>query len=101
MFRGDRSRKETLVEFGFRLPSAVDNRPLKFTEFEQMVQQAVYVSATPSQWELSKSRGVVVEQIIRPTGLIDPEVEVRPVGNQVDDLSRRSGCAPRSQSGCW
>jgi excinuclease ABC subunit B len=86
MYRGDRSRKETLVDFGFRLPSAVDNRPLKFTEFEQMVQQAVYVSATPSEWELSKSRGVVVEQIIRPTGLIDPEVEVRPVGNQVDDL---------------
>jgi excinuclease ABC subunit B len=86
MYRGDRSRKETLVDFGFRLPSAVDNRPLKFTEFEQMVQQAVYVSATPSEWELSKARGVVVEQIIRPTGLIDPEVEVRPVGNQVDDL---------------
>jgi excinuclease ABC subunit B len=86
MYRGDRSRKETLVDFGFRLPSAVDNRPLKFNEFEAMVQQAVYVSATPSEWELSKARGVVVEQIIRPTGLIDPEVEVRPVGNQVDDL---------------
>jgi excinuclease ABC subunit B len=86
MYRGDRSRKETLVEYGFRLPSALDNRPLKFTEFEQMVQQAIYVSATPSEWELSKSRGVVVEQIIRPTGLMDPPVEVRPVGNQVDDL---------------
>ncbi len=86
MYRGDRSRKETLVDFGFRLPSAVDNRPLKFNEFEAMVQQAVYVSATPSEWELTKAKGVVVEQIIRPTGLIDPEVEVRPVGNQVDDL---------------
>ena len=86
MYRGDRSRKETLVDFGFRLPSALDNRPLRFTEFEQMVKQAVYVSATPSEWELQKSRGVVVEQIIRPTGLMDPPVEVRPVGNQVDDL---------------
>ncbi len=86
MFRGDRSRKETLVDFGFRLPSAVDNRPLKFSEFEQMVQQVVYVSATPAEYELSKSQGVVVEQIIRPTGLMDPEVEVRPVSNQVDDL---------------
>ncbi len=86
MFRGDRSRKETLVDYGFRLPSALDNRPLKFNEFEGMVRQAVYVSATPSEWELSKSRGVVVEQIIRPTGLMDPPVEVRPVGNQVDDL---------------
>ncbi|MFZ5471211.1 MAG: excinuclease ABC subunit UvrB [Myxococcota bacterium] len=86
MYRGDRSRKETLVEYGFRLPSALDNRPLKFNEFEKMVSQAVYVSATPAEWELQKSRGVVVEQIIRPTGLMDPEVEVRPVGNQVDDL---------------
>ncbi len=86
MFRGDRSRKETLVDFGFRLPSAVDNRPLKFNEFEEMVKQAVYVSATPAEWELHKSHGVVVEQIIRPTGLMDPEVEVRPVSNQVDDL---------------
>ncbi|MHB8878803.1 MAG: excinuclease ABC subunit UvrB, partial [Myxococcaceae bacterium] len=86
MYRGDRSRKETLVEFGFRLPSALDNRPLKFAEFESMVRQSVYVSATPSEWELSKARGVVVEQIIRPTGLVDPEVEVRPAGSQVDDL---------------
>src|SRR6266849_187960 len=83
---GDRSRKETLVEFGFRLPSALDNRPLKFHEFESMVPQAVFVSATPAEYELQKSRGVIVEQILRPTGLIDPEVEVRPVGNQVDDL---------------
>jgi excinuclease ABC subunit B len=86
MYRGDRSRKETLVGYGFRLPSALDNRPLKFTEFEGMVQQAVFVSATPSEYELQKSRGVVVEQIIRPTGLMDPPVEVRPAANQVDDL---------------
>ncbi|MBX5480963.1 MAG: excinuclease ABC subunit UvrB [Myxococcaceae bacterium] len=86
MYRGDRSRKETLVEYGFRLPSAVDNRPLKFSEFEAMVPQAVFVSATPAEYELHKSQGVVVEQIIRPTGLMDPEVEVRPVANQVDDL---------------
>jgi excinuclease ABC subunit B len=86
MYRGDRSRKETLVEFGFRLPSALDNRPLKFNEFEEMVPQAVFVSATPAEYELQKSKGVVVEQIIRPTGLMDPEVEVRPAANQVDDL---------------
>jgi len=86
MYRGDRSRKETLVEYGFRLPSALDNRPLKFGEFEGMVQQAIFVSATPAEYELQKSKGVVVEQIIRPTGLMDPEVEVRPAANQVDDL---------------
>jgi excinuclease ABC subunit B len=86
MYRGDRARKETLVEHGFRLPSALDNRPLKFTEFEDMVPQAVFVSATPAEYELQKSRGVVVEQIIRPTGLTDPEVEVRPARNQVDDV---------------
>jgi len=86
MYRGDRSRKETLVEYGFRLPSALDNRPLKFREFEEMVPQAVFASATPAEYELHKSKGVVVEQIIRPTGLMDPPVEVRPVGNQVDDL---------------
>ncbi|HZH02407.1 MAG TPA: excinuclease ABC subunit UvrB [Myxococcaceae bacterium] len=86
MYRGDRSRKETLVEFGFRLPSAMDNRPLKFDEFEGLVKQVVHVSATPAEYELQKSKGVVVEQIIRPTGLMDPEVEVRPAGNQVDDL---------------
>jgi excinuclease ABC subunit B len=86
MYRGDRSRKETLVGYGFRLPSALDNRPLKFNEFEGMVQQAIFVSATPSEWELQKSKGVVVEQIIRPTGLTDPEVEVRRAANQVDDL---------------
>ncbi len=86
MYKGDRSRKETLVDWGFRLPSALDNRPLKLEEFERMVNQIVYVSATPAEYELSHSGGVVVEQIIRPTGLMDPVVEVRPVGSQVDDL---------------
>jgi len=86
MWHGDRSRKETLIEYGFRLPSALDNRPLTFEEFEHRVNQAVYVSATPGPYELTKSAGVVVEQIIRPTGLIDPEVEVRPVKGQIDDL---------------
>jgi excinuclease ABC subunit B len=86
MYHGDRSRKETLVEFGFRLPSALDNRPLTFEEFEHRVNQLVYVSATPGPYELTKSAGVVVEQIIRPTGLVDPPVEVRPVKGQIDDL---------------
>jgi excinuclease ABC subunit B len=86
MYRGDRSRKETLVEYGFRLPSALDNRPLRFEEFERQARQAIYVSATPAEYELARAGGVVVEQIIRPTGLTDPEVEVRPVGTQVDDL---------------
>ena len=86
MYAGDRSRKETLVEYGFRLPSALDNRPLTFEEFEHRTNQMVYVSATPGPYELTKSAGVVVEQIIRPTGLIDPEVEVRPVKGQIDDL---------------
>ncbi len=86
MYHGDRSRKETLVDFGFRLPSALDNRPLTFEEFEHRVTQVIYVSATPGPYELTKSAGVVAEQVIRPTGLIDPEVEVRPVKGQVDDL---------------
>ncbi len=86
MYHGDRSRKEVLVEYGFRLPSALDNRPLTFEEFEHRTNQLVYVSATPGPYELTKSAGVVVEQIIRPTGLIDPEVEVRPVKGQIDDL---------------
>jgi excinuclease ABC subunit B len=86
MYRGDRARKTTLVEHGFRLPSALDNRPLNFQEFEKMMDQVVYVSATPGEYELRKSEGVIVEQIIRPTGLIDPVVEVRPVRHQVDDL---------------
>jgi excinuclease ABC subunit B len=86
MYAGDRSRKETLVEYGFRLPSALDNRPLTFDEFDHRTNQLIYVSATPGPYELTKSSGVVVEQIIRPTGLIDPEVEVRPVKGQIDDL---------------
>jgi excinuclease ABC subunit B len=86
MFNGDRARKETLVNFGFRLPSALDNRPLTFEEFENRVNQVVYVSATPGPYELTKSAGVVVEQIIRPTGLVDPPVEVRKIKGQVDDL---------------
>ena len=86
MFKGDRARKETLVDHGFRLPSALDNRPLKFEEFEALLDQVVYVSATPRQHELEKAEGVVVEQIIRPTGLLDPVIEVRPVDHQVDDL---------------
>lgn len=86
MYRGDRARKTTLVEHGFRLPSALDNRPLNFQEFEGMMDKVVYVSATPANYEFEKSEGVIVEQIIRPTGLIDPQVEVRPVKHQVDDL---------------
>lgn len=86
MSRGDRSRKETLVEYGFRLPSALDNRPFRFEEFEQMVKQVIYVSATPSEYEIGKSHKKVVEQIIRPTGLIDPKIELKPATHQVDDL---------------
>ena len=86
MYGGDRSRKENLVEFGFRLPSAMDNRPLKFDEFETIQNQVIFVSATPADYELQKSEGVVVEQVIRPTGLLDPEIEIRPSINQIDDL---------------
>jgi len=86
MYHGDRSRKETLVEHGFRLPSALDNRPLNFQEFESMLNQVVFVSATPSEYEMEKSGGVVVEQIIRPTGLMDPKIDVRPIKGQIDDL---------------
>ncbi|HKW77050.1 MAG TPA: excinuclease ABC subunit UvrB [Terriglobales bacterium] len=86
MWHGDRSRKENLVQYGFRLPSAMDNRPLQFEEFETRVNQLIFVSATPGPYELTKSAGVVVEQIIRPTGLVDPEVEIRPVKGQIDDL---------------
>jgi excinuclease ABC subunit B len=86
MYRGDRSRKETLVEYGFRLPSALDNRPLMFEEFEERVNQVIYVSATPGEYEMRKSRGSIVEQIIRPTGLSDPVLSVKPAKNQVDDL---------------
>lgn len=86
MYNGDRMRKKTLVEYGFRLPSALDNRPMTFEEWESMVNQAIFVSATPGDYELEKSGGVVVEQVIRPTGLLDPEIQVRPVKNQIDDL---------------
>jgi len=86
MYGGDRSRKQTLVEYGFRLPSALDNRPLKFDEFESLVNQVIFVSATPADYELQRSGGVVVEQLIRPTGLLDPVIEVRPSQNQIDDL---------------
>lgn len=86
MFKGDRSRKETLVEFGFRLPSALDNRPLKFDEFEALAPQTIYVSATPSAYEIEASGGDIAEQVVRPTGLLDPELEIRPVATQVDDL---------------
>ena len=86
MYRGDRSRKETLVEYGFRLPSALDNRPLTFEEFEERVNQVIYVSATPGDYEIEKAEGRIIEQIIRPTGLLDPKVEIRPSENQVEDL---------------
>ncbi len=86
MYNGDRSRKETLVEHGFRLPSALDNRPMKFEEFEEKINQVIFVSATPGDYELEKCKGVVVEQVIRPTGLLDPPISVRPVKNQIDDL---------------
>ena len=86
MYKGDRSRKETLVEYGFRLPSALDNRPLKFEEFEQISPQTIYVSATPGKFELTIAPDDIVEQLVRPTGLLDPEIEIRPVGTQVDDL---------------
>ena len=88
MHGGDHSRKQTLVEYGFRLPAAIDNRPLKFDEFEQLVDQTIFVSATPADFELEKCEGVIVEQLIRPTGLLDPVIEVRPSLNQIDDLMR-------------
>jgi excinuclease ABC subunit B len=86
MYGGDRSRKENLVEYGFRLPAAMDNRPLKFEEFEALQNQVIYVSATPADYELQKTDGIYIEQVIRPTGLLDPEIEVRPSLNQIDDL---------------
>lgn len=86
MYKGDRSRKETLVEYGFRLPSALDNRPMRFEEFEALAPQTIYVSATPGKYELEKSGGDIIEQVVRPTGLLDPLIEVRPVATQVDDL---------------
>ncbi len=86
MYGGDRSRKENLVEYGFRLPSAMDNRPLTFEEFEGLQNQVIFVSATPSDYELNKSEGIIVEQIIRPTGLLDPEIEIRSTENQIDNV---------------
>jgi excinuclease ABC subunit B len=98
MFKGDRSRKENLVNYGFRLPSALDNRPLKFDEFEAIAPQRIYVSATPAAYELEQSAGEVVEQVVRPTGLIDPVIEIRPVASQVDDLlSEAYRCAQRGE----
>ena len=85
-YKGDRSRKSTLAEYGFRLPSCMDNRPLKFEEWDLMRTQTIFVSATPGPWELEQTKGKYIDQVIRPTGLIDPEVEVRPAKNQVDDL---------------
>src|SRR5260370_39919265 len=84
LFNGGRARKQTLVDYGFRMPSALDNRPLTFEEFEHRINQVVYVTATPGPYELTKAGGVVVEQVIRPTGLVDPQVEIRPVKGQVD-----------------
>ena len=89
------------MEYGFRLPSALDNRPLQFDEFMSLAPQMINVSATPGDYELRLSQGVVVEQIIRPTGLLDPEVDVRPVRGQVDDLLARSGCGKPGASGSW
>ena len=88
MFGGDRARKQNLVEYGFRLPAAFDNRPLRFDEFHDMLHQVIYVSATPANYELQESEGVVVEQLIRPTGLLDPEIEVRPSENQITMLMK-------------
>ena len=86
MYNGDRARKETLVEHGFRLPSTLDNRPLKFPEFQSLMDHTVYVSATPGDQELAKSHGPYIEQVIRPTFLVDPPIEIKPATNQVDDL---------------
>jgi excinuclease ABC subunit B len=88
MYEGDRSRKQVLVDYGFRLPSALDNRPLKFPEYEALIPQTLYISATPGPYELKKAKGVIIEQVIRPTGLVDPEVAIRPTEGQVEDLQR-------------
>ena len=101
MWHGDRSRKQNLVDYGFRLPSAMDNRPLKFDEFETRTNQILYVSATPGPYELTKSSGVVVEQIIRPTGLLDPPVEIRPIKGQIDDLLAEIRERAAKTSACW
>ncbi len=101
MYRGDRARKETLVEYGFRLPSALDNRPMKFEEFEALAPQTIYVSATPGAYELDKSGGEVVDQVVRPTGLLDPIIEVRPWRLRSTICCQRSACARPSTSACW
>lgn len=101
MYGGDRARKQNLVEFGFRLPAAFDNRPLKFEEFQEMTNQVIYVSATPADFELQEAEGVVVEQVIRPTGLLDPEIEVRPSENQIDDLMNEILIRCEKMSVCW
>ena len=98
MYGGNRSRKVNLIEYGFRLPSAIDNRPLKFEEFEQMVGQTIYVSATPADYELQAAEGIVVEQLLRPTGLLDPPIEVKPTEHQIDDLLEQiDGCVRRGE----
>ena len=98
MYEGDRARKETLVEYGFRMPSCLDNRPLKYSEFEKLIKQAIFVSATPAGYEIKKSGGVVVEQIIRPTGLVDPQIIVRPSANQIEDLIKEiKKCAVKNE----
>jgi excinuclease ABC subunit B len=99
MYHGDRSRKEVLVEFGFRLPSALDNRPLTFKEWEERAGQTIFVSATPGPYELARAGGVVVEQIIRPTGLTDPPIDVRPVKGQIDDLLQEIRVRRREDAG--
>ena len=101
MYRGDRSRKETLVEYGFRLPSALDNRPLRFDEFKERVSQLLYVSATPGPYELEQAEGRVVEQVVRPTGLMDPQITVKPATHQVDDLLGEVRQRVAGASGCW
>src|SRR5262249_51544265 len=88
MYEGDRSRKQTLVDYGFRLPCALDNRPLKFDEFNALIPQTIYISATPGPYEFKKAKGVIVEQVIRPTGLVDPQVQIRPTEGQVEDLMK-------------
>ena len=100
MYNGDRARKDSLVQYGFRLPCAYDNRPLKFDEFERRVHQAIYVSATPGPYERERA-GQIVEQVIRPTGLLDPEIEVRPVLGQIDDLIHEVELRAAKNERCW
>ena len=101
MYNGDKARKEMLIKYGFRLPAAADNRPLQFDEFNQRVNQAIYLSATPAEYEREKAKGAIVEQIVRPTGLLDPEVVIRPVENQLDDLLVEINAVTKRVSACW